>query len=63
MAERMNKTGVDAYAQFEKWLGEQPYWLQDAAYRIYHGLPIEQDQSRGEPVKTEYDESQGRCPG
>ena len=44
MAERMNKTGVDAYAQFEKWLGEQPYWLQDATYRIYHGLPIEQDQ-------------------
>ena len=44
MAERMNKTDIDAYAQFENWLCEQPYWLQDATYRIYHGLPIEQEQ-------------------
>ena len=26
-------------------------------------LPIEQDRPRGDPVKTEYDESQGRRPG
>ncbi len=25
-------------------------------------LPIEQDRSRGDPVKTEYDEDQGRRP-
>lgn len=44
MAESITTNGIDAYAQFEKWLDEQPYWLQDAAYRIYHGQPIDEDQ-------------------
>lgn len=44
MAESTKKTSMDAYTQFEQWLGEQPYWLQDAAYRIYHGQPIDQEQ-------------------
>ena len=35
---------MDAYAQFEKWLGSQPFWLQDAAFCIYHGLPIDDKQ-------------------
>ena len=35
---------IEAYSQFEKWLNEQPYWLQDATYRIYHSQPIEQQQ-------------------
>ena len=34
----------DAYSQFEAWLGEQPYWLQDAAWRIYHGQEIDDKQ-------------------
>ena len=37
MAEIENKAYAEAYAQFESWLGAQPYWLQDAAWRIYHG--------------------------
>lgn len=37
-------SSVNAYAQFEKWLADQPYWLQDAAYRIYHGLEIGEEQ-------------------
>ena len=41
MAENVRTTTVDAYTQFEKWLSEQPYWLQDATYRIYHGLEID----------------------
>lgn len=41
MAENIRTTTVDAYTQFEKWLSEQPYWLQDATYRIYHGLEID----------------------
>ena len=44
MAASMSKTRADAYAQFRKWLGEQPYWLQDAAYRIYRGQKIEDKQ-------------------
>lgn len=44
MAASMSKTRVDAYTQFRKWLGEQPYWLQDAAYRIYRGQKIEDKQ-------------------
>lgn len=44
MSESASKNNIDAYAQFEKWLGDQPYWLQDATYRIYHGQPIEQEQ-------------------
>ena len=44
MAESTKKNDIDAYTQFEQWLGEQPCWLQDAAYRIYHGQPIDQEQ-------------------
>ena len=44
MAEDTNKNSINAYAQFEKWLSEQPYWLQDATYRIYHGLAIDEEQ-------------------
>ena len=44
MAESMRNNRIDAYNQFKKWLDEQPFWLQDAAYRIYHGLPIEDKQ-------------------
>lgn len=44
MAEIENKAYAEAYAQFESWLGVQPYWLQDAAWRIYHGLKIEDTQ-------------------
>lgn len=44
MTENMSKTRADAYAQFGKWLGEQPHWLQDAAYRIYHDQKIEDKQ-------------------
>ena len=35
---------IEAYAQFGKWLIEQPYWLQDAAWRIYSGKEIEDAQ-------------------
>ena len=41
MAESMSDNRNDAYAQFGKWLSGQPYWLQDATYRIYHGLEID----------------------
>lgn len=34
----------EAYAQFGKWLIEQPYWLQDAAWRIYSGKEIDDAQ-------------------
>lgn len=44
MAERLSNTRTDAYAQFRKWLGLQPCWLQDATYRIYHGLSIDTKQ-------------------
>ena len=40
MAEDIKTTPGDVYTQFEKWLSEQPYWIQDATYRIYHGLDI-----------------------
>ena len=40
MAENIRSTPGDAYTQFEKWLSEQPYWIQDATYRIYHGIEI-----------------------
>ena len=40
----VSKTRADAYAHFRKWLGEQPHWLQDASYRIYHGQAIDDRQ-------------------
>ncbi len=61
MAENTNT--VDSYTQFERWLGEQPYWLQDATYRIYHGLEVDDAQisiyadmciSQAKNEKTEY---------
>lgn len=33
-----------AYEQFDRWLLEQPYWLQDATYKIYHGTVIDDSQ-------------------
>lgn len=59
--ERMTKE--IAYEQFEKWLLEQPYRLQDATYRIYHGIAIDDSQidkytemciSQARKEKTEY---------
>ena len=44
MAENKDTTNTEAYAQFEEWLRVQPSWLQDAAWRIYHGLKIDDDQ-------------------
>ncbi len=44
MTESIAQNNIDAYAEFEKWLGEQPYWLQDATYRIYHGFAIDEAQ-------------------
>lgn len=39
------KTTSDAaYIQFGEWLRGQPYWLQDAAWRIYNGKEIDADQ-------------------
>lgn len=35
---------LNPFVQFEQWLGEQPFWLNDAAYRIYHNLPIDDNQ-------------------
>lgn len=42
MAEK--KIDKDPYIQFEEWLEEQPYWLQDACFRIYNGLSIDDQQ-------------------
>ncbi len=44
MAENIKRRSIDAYSQFEDWLSDQPFWLQDAAYRIYHGLEIGEEQ-------------------
>ena len=63
MAESIRNNNIDAYTQFEKWLEEQPYWLQDAVYRIYHGLSIDDTQiskyadmciAQAKKEKTEY---------
>ena len=32
------------YVKFEEWLHKQPYWLRDAAWRIYNAKPIEDAQ-------------------
>lgn len=37
-------TTDEAYAQFGKWLNEQPFWLQDAAWRIYNNKKIDDEQ-------------------
>lgn len=42
MTESTTQVNRDAYAQFEEWLSEQPYWLQDAVWHIYHGHPIDE---------------------
>lgn len=44
MADNIKERSIDAYSQFENWLSDQPFWLQDAAYRIYHGLEIGEEQ-------------------
>ena len=44
MADRLSDTRMEAYSQFKNWLDVQPCWLQDATYRIYHGLPIDDKQ-------------------
>ena len=44
MAKIINDPSIDAYSQFENWLTDQPFWLQDATYRIYHGLEIGEEQ-------------------
>ena len=41
MDERLNHKYPDVYAQFEAWLVAQPFWLQDAAYHIFHGIEID----------------------
>lgn len=38
------QTMNEAYAQFGKWLTEQPFWLQDAAWRTYTGRKIDEEQ-------------------
>lgn len=63
----MNKvvlpTNTDAYLGFEQWLLEQPYWLQDAAWHIYHGVAIDEAKiseyvdmcvAQGKKEKTNY---------
>lgn len=40
MAYNDNRLKEDAYTQFGHWVAQQPYWLQDATYRIYHGIKI-----------------------
>lgn len=32
---------VDPYDQFEQWLLKQPFWVQDAAWRLYNKRPID----------------------
>lgn len=34
----------NAYEQFNQWLVKQPFWLQDATYRIYNGQVINEKQ-------------------
>ena len=34
----------EAYIQFGKWLNDQPFWLQDAAWRMYTGEKIDDEQ-------------------
>lgn len=40
----IEKTKVEAYAQFGEWLNDQPLWLQDAAWRIYNNKRIDEEQ-------------------
>ncbi len=44
MAKQVPEEGKNAYDQFEKWLKKQPFWLQDATYRIYTGKVIDEEQ-------------------
>ncbi|HRV73402.1 MAG TPA: AAA family ATPase [Eubacteriales bacterium] len=38
------ETTSEAYVQFENWLNEQPFWLQDATWRMYNGKKIDDEQ-------------------
>ena len=40
----MTESTTAMYVKFEKWLHNQPYWLRDAAWRIYNSKPIEDAQ-------------------
>lgn len=44
MAKQVPYEGNNAYDQFGKWLMKQPFWLQDATYRIYTGKAIDEEQ-------------------
>lgn len=41
MTDSIGSTPDTAYTQFSKWLSSSPYWLQDAAWRIYNGKKID----------------------
>lgn len=41
--EKVNKV-MNPYEQFGQWLEKQPYWVQDAAWRLYHKQPIDETQ-------------------
>lgn len=40
----IKKTIHEAYTQLGKWVNEQPFWLQDAAWRIYSNKRIDDEQ-------------------
>ncbi|MFU9921780.1 AAA family ATPase [Fannyhessea vaginae] len=44
MTKKVSDNTNDAYEQFGKWLIKQPFWLQDATYRIYTGKTIDEKQ-------------------
>lgn len=54
-------TTNEAYVQFGNWLTEQPYWLQDAAWRIYTGKPIDDEQIK-RYAEMCVDQSKGKTP-
>ena len=44
MTKKISDGNIDAYEQFGNWLIKQPFWLQDATYRIYTGNVIDEKQ-------------------
>lgn len=38
-----NDTSKNPYVQFSQWLLKQPYWLQDATWRLYNNQPIDEN--------------------